>query len=75
MRKKTAAPVTTTWPIRRVANRDRRKLIGAAIISLAIVGSMYAINRSREQLKPESTIEAPALCDSRSAFAHTVHTK
>ena len=74
MRKKTAAPVTTTWPIRRVANRDRRKLIGAAIISLAIVGSLYAINRSREQVKPVDTVESTALCDSRSALAHPVNT-
>lgn len=74
MRKKTAAPVTTTWPIRRVANRLQRKLIGAAIISLAIVGSLYAINRSREQVKPVDTVESTALCDSRSALAHPVNT-
>jgi sulfatase modifying factor 1 len=73
MRRKPTTRTITTSRTGRVANRLQRKLIGAAIISLAIVGSMYAINRSREQLKPESTIEAPALCDSRSAFAHPVH--
>ena len=55
-------------------NRLRRKLLGAALVSMAIVGSLYAINRSREQVKPVDTVESPALCDSRSAFAHPVHT-
>lgn len=75
MRKRTETPpIATTSPTGRVANRLQRKLIGAAIISLAIVGSLYAINRSREQVKPVDTVEAPALCDSRSAHAHPVNT-
>ena len=55
-------------------NRLRRKILGASLVSLAIVGSLYAINRTREQVKPVSSVEAPALCDSRSAFAHPVGT-
>jgi formylglycine-generating enzyme len=74
LKKTTTLPNTNTLPIRRVANRLQRKLIGAAIISLAIVGSLYALNRSREQVKPVNTVEAPALCDRRSAFAHPVNT-
>lgn len=70
MRKKTEAAVTTTRPIERLSNRLQRKLVGAAIISLVIAGSLYAINHSREHVKPVNTVEAPALCDSRSAFAH-----
>lgn len=55
-------------------NRLRIRLLGAVLVSLAIVGSLYAINRSREQLKPVSAVEVPALCDSRSALAHPVNT-
>ena len=55
-------------------NHLRRKLLGAALVSRAIVGSLYAISRSREQLKPVDTVESPALCDSRSAFAHSANT-
>jgi len=74
MRKKTATqPSNTNAPTPRRANHLQRGLIGAAVISLAIVGSLYAINRSREQVKLVDSVEAPALCDSRSA-AHTVNT-
>ncbi|MGZ8842914.1 MAG: formylglycine-generating enzyme family protein [Pyrinomonadaceae bacterium] len=55
-------------------NHLRRKLLGAALVGLAIVGSLYAISRSRQQVKPVITVEAPALCDSRSALAHPGNT-
>ncbi len=34
-----------------LVNRLRKKLLGAALVSLVIAGSLYAINRSREQVK------------------------
>jgi formylglycine-generating enzyme len=75
MRKKTTTPpITKNWLVRQVENRLRRKLLGAALVSLAIVGSLYAINRSREQVKPVDTLETPALCDSRSPSAHPART-
>ena len=52
----------------------RRKLLGAVLLSLAIVGSLYAINRSRKVLKPVDNVENQPLCDSRSASAHAIHT-
>jgi len=52
----------------------RRKLLGAALLSLAIVGSLYAINRSRKVRKPVDNVENRQLCDSRSASAHAIHT-
>lgn len=74
-KKKTRPPIAATKPVGRVANRLQRRLVGSAIISLAIAGSLYAINRSREQVKPVTTVEAPALCDSRSASAHPGNTR
>jgi len=53
-------------------NRLRRKLLGTTLVSLAIVGSLYGINKSREQPKPNSTVEALALCDGRSPLTHAV---
>jgi sulfatase modifying factor 1 len=52
----------------------RRKLIGAAMVCLAIVGSLYAINRSRPKNTVIKAVETPALCDSRSPSAHMAHT-
>ena len=47
MRKKAKPQVNSNW----LKNHLRRKIAGAAILSLAIAGSLYAINRSRQQAR------------------------
>jgi formylglycine-generating enzyme len=75
MRKKTTTtPVTTSWLIRQVGNRLRRSLISAAIICLAIGGSLYAINRSRPPVTAGNAVEAFAHCDTGLSSSHTAHT-
>lgn len=54
-------------------NRQRRKASSAVLLSLVLVGSLYAINRSGIQLTPVATVESPGLCDSRTALAHSAH--
>ncbi len=60
-----------TRGLRRLVNR---KLLAVVIASLAIAGSLYAINRSRNQITAAAnTIEASALCDSRMPSARAGH--
>ena len=74
MRKKTTTPpVTTSWLIRQVGNPLRRSLIGAAIICLAIGGSLYAINRSRPPVTASNAVEASAHCDTGMPSSHAAH--
>lgn len=74
MRKKTASlPVTSNWLIRQVSNRLRIKLLSAALVSLTIVGSLYAITRSGRQVTAVDTVAASALCDSGLSSSHTAH--
>jgi sulfatase modifying factor 1 len=52
----------------------RTKLIGAAVISLAIAGSLYAINRSRHQVTSAANEVAEAAnCDTGVGSARTAH--
>ena len=50
--------------------RSRRKLIGAAILCLVVVGSLYAISRSRQQ---PLAVEAATSCDAGMTSAHANH--
>src|SRR4051812_10072996 len=72
-KKRTTREIATNSTLRAVAKRFQRKLIGAGIISLALVGSLCALNKSRPQAKPVDTFEAHALCDSRPPSAHVTH--
>src|SRR6185369_3077388 len=74
MRKKTAPPsVTQNWLIRQVSTHLRLKLLGAALVSLAIAGSLFAITRSRTQVTAANTVAASALCDSGRSSSHAAH--
>ncbi len=59
-RQKTATP----------PKRFRRNLIGAAIVCIAIAGSLYAINRSRPQVTTVSAVSDSTSCDTS---AHSNH--
>src|ERR1044072_5052340 len=48
-------------------NHLRIKLLGAALISLVIAGSLFAITRSGSQVTAVNTVAASALCDSSHA--------
>lgn len=74
MGKKTSPQqVTRSWLVRRLEKRFRLKLIGAAIISVAIVGSLYALNRSRPQVTIVNAVETSTSCDSGISAAHPAH--
>src|SRR5687767_7955571 len=65
MRKKTAPlPLSSNCLIRQVGTRLRIKLLSAALVSLAIAGSLYAITRSGPQVNAGNTVAAATLCDS-----------
>ena len=50
-------------------NHLRIKLLGAALISVVIAGSLFAITRSRTQVTAVNTVAASAVCDS----SHAAH--
>lgn len=50
--------------------RSRRKLIGATVLCLVVVGSLYAISRSRPQ---PPTVEAATSCDTGMPSTHANH--
>ena len=73
-RKKTLTTrVAKNYPIKKVTNHNRRKVCGAVLVSLAIVGSLYAISRSRPQGTVVKAVEASALCDSGLSSTHKAH--
>jgi sulfatase modifying factor 1 len=58
----------------RIEKRFRTKFFGAAIICLVIVGSLYAISRSRNQITTAANkVEESALCDSGIASARAAN--
>jgi formylglycine-generating enzyme len=68
MRRKNPKPqVKSNW----LKNHLRRKILGAAILCLAIAGTLYAINRSRHQAVVNGVT---ASCETGIGSAHAAHT-
>jgi len=69
MRNNTAKPqVKSNW----LGNTILRKRVSAALLCLAIAGSLYAINRSRQQATVNA-VDAKVSCDSGIGSAHASH--
>jgi formylglycine-generating enzyme required for sulfatase activity len=65
MRKKNATPpINTNSLFRRLSNHLHGTVVGACVLSLAIVGSLYALTRSRPKVTAVTKVATPALCDS-----------
>jgi len=67
-RKKATPQVKSNW----LKSHLRRKFAGAAILCLAIAGSMYAISRSRQQAAANGV--PAAFCETGIGSAHAAHT-